>query len=282
MSHYEQVAIVGVGLIGGSIGLALKERGLARQVVGIGRRQESLDKALAVGAIDMASIDLEAGVDSAEVVVIASPVSTIAEFARRALAAAPQSAVVTDAGSTKAEISCVLSNSLDSASARFVGSHPLAGDHRTGPEFALANLFEDRTVVTTPLESSSPEAIAKVESFWQNLGARVVKMEAAEHDRALATTSHLPHMVASALASITPQEWLPLTAGGWQDTTRVAAADPELWTQIFAQNKSAVLEAIRQVTAELEKLTSNLEEEDWDKLQATLHNAKRIRDALGN
>lgn len=282
MSSYQRVAIVGVGLIGGSIGLGLKQRGLADSVVGIGRRKESLDKALAVGAIDSASTDLASGVESADVVVIASPVSTIADFAQQAVAATSDSTVVTDAGSTKAEISTELAASLGAGASRFVGSHPLAGDHRTGPEHAKADLFARRTVVITPLESSSTEAIAKVETFWQNLGAQVATMDPHEHDQALATTSHLPHIMASALANSTPEEWLALTAGGWHDTTRVAAADPELWTQIFAQNKAAVLAAARQVTTELEKLTSSLEDENWDQLQEMLTNAKRIRDALGN
>ena len=282
MPTYRKVAIIGVGLIGGSIGLALRQRGLGQHIVGIGRRQSSLDRALACQAIDEAATDLEKGVDGAELVVVATPVATVADFVCRALAAAPEEAVVTDAGSTKGAICATVESRLQSAAGRFVGSHPLAGDHRTGPEHARGDLLDGKTVVMTPTESTSEETIATAELFWQNLGARVTKLAPTEHDKALAATSHLPHLAASALAAATPAEWLPLAATGWADTTRVAAGDPELWTQVLAQNKRAVLDALDRLGEQLEKLEADLRDENWSELREALEEGKRIRDALGS
>ena len=282
MPTYRKVAIVGVGLIGGSIGLALRQRGLAQCVVGIGRRQSSLDKALACQAIDEATTDLEEGVDGAELVVVATPVTAVADHVCQILAATPEDVVVTDAGSTKGAICAAVESRLQGTAGRFVGSHPLAGDHRSGPEHARGDLLEGRTVVVTPTESTQIETIAKAEAFWQNLGARVTKLSPTEHDKALAATSHLPHLLASALTVATPAEWLPLAATGWADTTRVAAGDPELWTQVLVQNKPAVLAALDRLNEQLEKLESDILDENWSELRKTLQNGKRIRDALGS
>lgn len=282
MPIYRKVAIVGVGLIGGSIGLALKQRGLAEKVVGIGRRQSSLDRALSVKALDDGGTDLETGVDGAELVVVATPVAEIADLVCRAAAAAGNSALVTDAGSTKATICADVESRLASAAGQFVGSHPLAGDHRTGPENARGDLLADRTVVVTPTASTPAETVAKVEAFWQSLGAEVTRLSPAEHDEAVAATSHLPHLVASALAAATPAQWLHLASTGWADTTRIAAGDSQLWAQIFAQNRPALLEALHCFEEKLQLLHTGLTEENWLELQQLLLQAKRTRDALGD
>jgi len=281
MPSYENVAIIGVGLIGGSIGLALKQRGLANEIVGVGRRQESLDKALACGAINRATTDLAEGVASADVVIVATPVASVVDDVCRALAAVPTGAWVTDVGSTKASIcAAIAGNSLENSS--FVGSHPLAGSHQSGPEHACGDLFEGKVVVITPTASPPPTTIERVQAFWEALGAQVVPMPPEQHDQALAATSHLPHLAASALAAVTPAEWLSLAATGWADTTRVAAADPELWTQIFAQNAPDVITALDRLIGQLQTTRSHLAGEDWPKIQDFLHQAKRTRDALGN
>lgn len=282
MPKYRKVAIVGVGLIGGSIGLTLRQRGLAAEVVGIGRRQASLDKALGCGAVDRATIDCAEGLADAEVVVVATPVESTAELVCRAVELATDTALITDVGSTKALICQEIETRLPEAAQKFVGSHPLAGDHRTGPEHARSDLFEDKTVVTTPTKSTPQTLVAQVESFWKSLGAQVVRMSPGEHDEALAATSHLPHLVASALAAATPEDWLPLAATGWADATRIAAGDPELWTQIFSQNHAAVLQALDRLDDALSEIRTALTDENWTDLQKTLQQAKRIRDALGN
>jgi len=277
----QKVAIVGVGLIGGSIGLALRQRGLAAEVVGIGRRQSSLDKALDCGAIDRAELDLKQGVAAADVVIVASPVGAVIEHVCTALDSVGSQALVTDVGSTKATICAGIEKQAKMLSSQFVGSHPLAGDHRTGPENARADLLDRKTVVITPTSSTLVSAVNQTESFWQSLDARVVRMSPNEHDQALAATSHLPHLVASALAAATPDEWLSLAATGWADTTRVAAADPELWTQIFTQNKTALLDSLDRLVDQIDQLRAGISAENWSQIQDTLKKAKQTRDTLG-
>jgi len=277
----QKVAIVGVGLIGGSIGLALRQRGLAAEVVGIGRQQSSLDKALDCGAIDRAELNLKQGVAAADVVIVASPVGAVIEHVCTALDSVSSQALVTDVGSTKASICAGIEKQAKTLSSQFVGSHPLAGDHRTGPENARADLLGGKTVVITPTESTSESSASRIENFWRSLDACVVRMSPDEHDRALAATSHLPHLVASALAAATPAEWLSLTATGWADTTRVAAADPELWTQIFTQNKAALLDSLDRLVDQIDQLRDGISTENWSQIQDTLKKAKQARDTLG-
>jgi len=278
----ENVAIVGVGLIGGSIGLALRQRGLAGEVVGIGLRQTSLDQALACGAIDRAELDLKTGVATADVVIVASPVASVVEQVCLALAAVGSQVLVTDVGSTKATICSGVEKQAKTLSQQFVGSHPLAGDHRSGPENARANLLDGKTVVVTPTKNTPESTTDRAEAFWNSLDARVVRMSPDEHDLALAATSHLPHLVASALAAATPDEWLSLVATGWADTTRVAGADPELWAQIFSQNKTALLGALGRLVEQIDQLREDISAENWTQIQDTLQKAKRTRDSWGS
>ena len=282
MSSAQKVAIVGVGLIGGSIGLALRKRGLARNVTGVGRNKVTLDKALAVGAIDQATTDLAAGVANAEIVVVATPVDSVAEHIGQVVTLAPQARLITDAGSTKSVICREVEARLASQFQNFVGSHPLAGDHRTGPENAREDLLQDRTVVVTPTKNTSAEVLEIAKDFWQSLGASVHFMSPEEHDLAVASTSHLPHLVASALAKCTAQKYLPLAATGWADTTRVAAGDAELWTQIFSQNTIGMLPVLDSLISQLQEMRAQIATGEWSHLQETLLQAKQIRDALGN
>jgi prephenate dehydrogenase len=287
MAEYDTVAIVGVGLIGGSVGLALRERKLARTIVGVGRRQTSLDAGRRVGAIDHGYTNLAEGVSQAQLVVICTPVDTIAERAILAAAACPAASLITDAGSTKESIVSAVDAALASrrSGPRFVGSHPLAGDHRTGAEFARADLFDNRTVVITPTEATRPAAVTETRGFWESLGANVTTMSATDHDVALAMTSHLPHLVAVALAAATPKNLLPLAASGWRDTTRVAGGDPNLWQPIFAANRPHVLEALEQLTDSLDNIRESLELGDWENFNSILEAAAKVRrerDALGD
>jgi prephenate dehydrogenase len=287
MAEYDTVAIVGVGLIGGSIGLALRERKLARRIVGIGRRQNSLDAARKIGAIDEGVTNLAAGVSEAQLLVVATPVDTIAERVVQASTAVPANCLITDAGSTKEAIVATVDAALAPrrGGPRFVGSHPLAGDHRSGPEHARADMFDGRMVVVTPSEETRPAALTEARGFWESLGANVMQMSPAKHDVALALTSHLPHVVAIALAAATPAEFLPLTASGWRDTTRIAGADPKIWQPIFAANREHVLDAIDTMSDVLGGLREALEHGDNESLLATLEAAakkRRERDALGD
>jgi prephenate dehydrogenase len=287
MAEYDTVAIVGVGLIGGSVGLALRERRLARTIIGVGRRQTRLDAARRVGAIDHAVTNLAEGVSQAQLIVISTPVDTIAERAIQTAASCPPASLITDAGSTKEAIVAAVDSGLAHrrSGPRFVGSHPLAGDHRTGPEHARGDLFDGRTVVVTPTSSTRPAAVTETCGFWQSLGANVTTMTPVEHDAALAMTSHLPHLVAVALAAATPKDLLPLAASGWRDTTRVAGGDPNLWRPIIATNRQHILDALRQVSDALERIRRALADGDNESLTSILELAaktKQDRDALGD
>ena len=240
---WKTVTIIGVGLIGGSIGLALRERKLAERVIGVGRRAATLRKAKQLGIVNATTLRLEDGVAEADLVVVATPIAQIVDQVCAAAQACRPETLITDAGSTKATIVARLNGQIPD-SIRFVGSHPLAGSEKSGPEAATADLFEGRVVVVTPSRTTHNGAAEDAADFWSALGATVFLMSPEEHDAALASTSHLPHLLASLLAGATPRADLPLTATGWQDTTRIAAGDPELWTQIFLDNKRNVLKSL--------------------------------------
>jgi prephenate dehydrogenase len=237
------VAIVGVGLIGGSIGLALRARGLVREVVGIGRDPGKLETAKANGAIDRATSDFPQGVAGAEVVVVCTPVSQVAHDVRRAAEIVPASTLLTDAGSTKKLIVETVQRHPQAA-ALFIGAHPLAGSERTGVVNARADLFEDRVCVITPTPFAPKERIERARQFWRGLGCRVIAMSPIDHDEVVAYTSHLPHALSAALAGSVPAEWLPLAAGAFRDGTRVAGSDTMLWTAIFRDNRGPLLKAL--------------------------------------
>ena len=283
-AHWDTVAIIGVGLIGGSIGMALKERGLARRVIGVGRRKESLDKAKAARAIDEATLDISSGVKDAELIIVCTPVGRIIDDVKQAAAHCPANALITDGGSTKGEIVKALDGKLPGklGTARFVGSHPLAGSEKNGPQNAKANLYEGRIVLVTPGKKTTSEDADAVSDFWSALGASVRQMSPVEHDKILAATSHTPHMVASALAAAMTDEERPLCGTGWRDSTRIAAGDVEVWTQIFLANRTNTLKSLARFEKTLSALKSALERDDQTRLIKLLTEAKRSRDALGS
>ena len=277
----ETLTIVGVGLIGASIGLAAKRRNLAARVFGAGRRQASLNQALALGAIDESFLDLGTAVRQAEMVVFCSPVDRIAEQVLAAASECARGALLTDAGSTKAEIVRSVESRLPQGIA-FVGSHPLAGSEKRGPEHADADLFQNRLTIVTQTSATNPSTLARTAAFWQALGSHIRVMDPEEHDQALARTSHLPHLVAAALAGILTPELQGLAASGFRDTTRVAAGDPSLWTGVFAQNRLAVLDALRQLEDCLSQFREALTAQNWSAVGDLLAQAKKVRDALGS
>ncbi len=281
MKSWNTVAIVGVGMIGGSIGLALRKRKLARRVIGVGRREETLRRAERVGAITEATLRLDEAVKAANVVVIATPVGQIVEKVCCAAEHAPSTALLTDAGSTKATLVRQIERALPTK-ARFIGSHPLAGSEKTGPESADADLLVGRLVVITPTRRTPAGVAEDAAAFWLALGADVVPMSPAAHDAAVAGSSHLPHLLASVIAQATPEAALPLTASGWRDTTRIAAGDPELWTEILLDNRANVLKSLARFEKTLSGVRAALERGDSAALRRLLASAKRIRDALGS
>ena len=281
MKPLGNVAIVGVGLIGGSIGLALRQRGLAETVVGIGRRQVSLRIARRVGAVTNTTIELAKGVAEAELVVVCTPVGRIVDDVRQAALRCPEGTLITDAGSAKRIIVEALDAGLPRG-CRFLGSHPLAGSEKSGAGNASADLFEGRVAIVTPTPNTRTEDFQRIEEFWEGLGSVVIQMSPAEHDRALAMSSHLPHVAAAALAATLPEKYFRLAGTGMLDTTRLAAGDPELWKQILMFNRENVVAALEQYGAKLTALHAALRDGNQDELARILTAAKKNRDALGS
>jgi prephenate dehydrogenase len=273
------LAVIGVGLIGGSVGVGARRRGVAGRVVGFDRDAGVLKRAVAAGILDDGQLDLAGVVADADLVIVCTPVDEIPTQVLAAAAVCRPGAVLTDVGSTKAVI-------LESIRGRlprgvgFVGSHPLAGSEKHGAEYASARLFEDRVVVLTPAPDSDEVPVALVRGFWEDLGARVRVMEAAEHDCALALTSHLPHLLAAALAGILPPDLAELTASGFRDTTRLASGSPGLWTAIFQANRDAVLAALDQFHDQLGRFRRALVQGDREALSTLLQQGKAARDRL--
>ncbi len=277
----DTISIVGVGLIGGSIGLAARKHGLAKEVVGVARRQATIDEAIQCGAITRGTTYLSEGVVDVDLVVICTPVAMIADQVLEAAASCRPGTVITDAGSTKGNIVTAIADGLPDG-VEFVGGHPLAGSHESGVAAARAEIYDGCVTLITPTRHSSAAAIARVEKFWQGLGSRTIHIDAEAHDGVLAVTSHLPHVVASSLAAATPTEYLDCTAGGWRDCTRIAAADCKLWEEILLANAAPTIAAIEQFQSYLDQFKQALAAGDAAALTAALTKGKQHRDALGS
>lgn len=277
---FDTVAIVGVGLIGGSIGQAIKERRVARHIIGIGRNFTSLQQAIARQAIDEARLDF-AAVAEADLVVVCSPVDMIARHILDAARAVRPGTIITDAGSTKASIVHAVEENLPNGT-RFLGSHPLAGSEKQGVEHARGDLFIEKVCVLTPTTRSHPAVQQRLTEFWQALGMTVRVMSPTDHDAALATTSHLPHFVASLLANQLPAHWYDVAASGFRDTTRLAGGDPALWLAIALENAPNIEHAFTQFADHVEVFRRALANRDRETLLHLLSSAKKVHDDLGN
>ena len=249
----QTLAIVGVGLIGGSIGKATKERGIAAHVVGIEANPASAEWALENGLIDSIASNVP---DQADLIALCVPSDVVPEWV---VALAGQPAPMFDVGSVKAPIVDAIA-AMQAVPAQFLPCHPISGSEKSGPQAADAALFDGCTVVITPLQQTATESQQTCTEFWQALGASVVCMSSQEHDAALAVTSHLPHLLAFAFMGQVTDEHLPLTGGGFRDFTRIAAADPELWWRIMQLNRGALSEALDDYRQNLEALASAIQQ----------------------
>ncbi|MBI3331282.1 MAG: prephenate dehydrogenase/arogenate dehydrogenase family protein [Candidatus Omnitrophica bacterium] len=240
--RFKQVTIVGLGLIGGSLGMALRRRRLARAVVGVSRRPASLRRARRLGAIDWGTTDLARAASGADVVVLATPVDAIVPYGRRAARAMRPGGVLTDVGSTKAAVVRALARGLPRG-VSFVGAHPIAGSERRGVEAADARLFDGTLCILTPTARTDRRALRVVRRLWTSLGGRVVTMSPDRHDRLLAGLSHLPHLVACSLIGAMTGA-LPRPPQSFLDMTRITQSDPDLWDDIFLSNRVHLLRAM--------------------------------------
>lgn len=281
----KKVAVVGVGLIGGSVGMALKKRHLVDEVIGIVRRQESIDESLKLGAVDRATLDLEEEVKDVNLSLIATPVGIIPQTAERIARRLSPGAIITDVGSTKAQVVKEVEDILPDGIS-FVGAHPMAGSERGGVNAARADLFEGSVCVLTPGDKTTPGALKTVKSLWESMGARTVEMKPEEHDFLVAATSHLPHLVATALVNLVDnlkgedERILSLIASGFKDTTRIASSSPLLWQDICLTNKKNIATMIDRLMALLEKMKECILEEDMETLLREFEKAKSLRDQL--
>ncbi len=275
----DNLLIVGVGLLGGSIALAARRRGVAARVTGFGRRAEVLERARDEGMLDEISLRLPEAAARSDLIIFCTPVDCIAEQVVEAGRHCLPGTLMTDVGSTKASIVRAVRGRLPTG-VEFVGSHPLAGSEKHGPAHARADLLDGRLVLMTPDAGSSDNALSRIHGFWTGLGARVRVMDAEEHDRALALTSHLPHLLSSALAGIVTPDLYELTASGFRDTTRLAAGHPGLWSAIFRDNQSHLLGALDRLEDRLRQFRSALQQGNAAALEALLEQAKKIRDEL--
>lgn len=275
--RFESVAIIGTGLLGASLGLALKKRGLAASVCGVGRRQSSLDTALERGAIDSAHLEPEAAVQGADLVVICTPAGSVPSMLDLVRKAAPKTAVVTDVTSTKHAV-CDHAARTWPAPRRFIGSHPMAGSENFGPEHATADLYEGRFVLVEPESDVDASAHASVCGLWEAVGAQVVLIDPAEHDRLLARTSHAPHIAASAVALLAHRgDVRPFAGGGLRDITRVAAGRPELWRDICLTNADAVAKALDELIETLQQFKDAVARKDGKRLDTLFEEGRQSR-----
>lgn len=274
-----QIAIQGVGLIGGSIAAALKKNNFPGSIIGVGRNLERLQKAIDSGLIDQAETDLKQAATSADLIIICTPVDMIIEDVLAAASTAQPGTLITDGGSVKGKICHELKDRLPEG-VTFIGSHPLAGSEKRGFEHADPDLYQNRVCVVTPEENTPTDQLDRLQRFWKSLGMQVVQLGANEHDGALAHTSHLPHLVAATLAGSLPDEHAVLTATGFRDTTRIAAGDPGLWNAIFQENQAGLLHSLDEFLALMKEYRTAIENRDADALKKLLENAKRKRDAL--
>ena len=276
----ESVTIVGVGLIGGSFSLALKDKGLVRNVIGVGRSADSLDKALELGLIDEV-LPLEAAVKKSDLIYVAIPVDATVPVMRQIMDLVTGQQIVADAGSTKKALCESLAG--HPMRSRFVATHPMWGTEYSGPEAAVHHAFEGRTCVICEKEKSDPAAVEVMEGLYRQMGMQMVYMDADAHDMHAAYISHISHITSFALANTVLEKEkedeaiFDLAGGGFESTVRLAKSNPAMWLPIFKQNRDHVLDVLNEHIAQLRKFKSCLEKENYDYLQELMDNANKIR-----
>jgi prephenate dehydrogenase len=281
--QFRKITIIGVGLLGGSVGLAVKRRRLAREVAGFVRRPTSLKNCEKAGAVDYATTDLLAAVSGSDLVILCTPLAQMRARAEEMLPALKRGAIVTDVGSVKAGVVRELESLISRTGAHFVGSHPMAGAEKTGVSAARADLFVNAVCVLTPTKKSNTSAVHRVEQFWKSLGARTLRLAPARHDLLVSRSSHLPHVVAATLANLVlapaqPAHQAALCANGFRDTTRIASGSPEMWRDIALANRKNLARSLDAFIADLQKFHGILKRADAKTIAKFFETAKIRRD----
>lgn len=275
MKLFKKVAIVGVGLIGGSLALAMKKKKLASRIVGVSRHKNTILLSKKIHAIDAGSCDINI-IKGADLVILATPVNTILNLAPKIQKIIKKDCIVTDVGSTKEAIVSRLRKIFPN----YVGSHPLAGSEKRGIINACSDIFKGSLCILTPARNTDKKAQRKIERLWQEIGAKVVFLTPSSHDKILSFVSHLPHIVAFSLIGIISPKFLKFASNGLKDTTRIAASDAELWGDIFLSNQKNISKAIKLFQGNLSKIKSAIDNKDKRLLTLMLKRAKAKRDNL--
>lgn len=283
MKLFENITIIGVGLIGGSLARACRQRGLAGTITGCGRNKAKLEKGVSLKIIDKFSTDPKEAVKDADLVVVGAPVGSIAGLIREILPALKSGCIVTDVGSVKNSLVREVDGFIPD-SVHFVGAHPIAGGERSGIEASNPLLFEGALCIVTPSEKTNMEALEKVVELWGNVGMKVQALDAVEHDYIFGAVSHLPHLVAYALMNtlgvLKTRNGEPITlysGGGLRDATRIASSDPVMWRDIFLSNKQSTLELLGQFRERLDEMQDWIEKEDGESLERAFSAANKYR-----
>ena len=280
-----RLAVIGVGLIGGSLSLALKAAGAVGEVVGCGRGKPNLEKALELGVVDRYTRDPVDAVKDADLVFLATPVKTLATVTKELLPGLKPGAILTDGGSVKGAVAAAIEPLLP-AGIHFVPGHPIAGTEKSGAEAAFPTLYRGKLCILTPTANTDPEALQLVEKMWQLVGSEVVRMSLEKHDRVLAAISHLPHMVAYSLVNAVgsydhyEENILEYSAGGFRDFTRIASSDPTMWRDIAETNRDGLLEMMEQFETFFAELKADVAEGSGEKLFEFFLRSKQLRDGI--
>ena len=280
---FRKITIVGVGLLGGSIGLVIKRRKLARQTAGFVRRAASLKDCEKAGVADFVTTDLLAAVWEADLVILCAPLGQMRPLAGRMLPALKPGAIVTDVGSVKTGVVRELESLFAKSGAHFVGSHPMAGAEKTGVSAARADLFVNAVCVVTPTKKTNRAALKRVKQFWKAAGSRVLALAPATHDALVSRSSHLPHVVAATLANLVldpaqPEFQAALCANGFRDTTRIASGSPEMWRDIALANPQNIARSVDAFVTDLQKIQRVVKKGDTKAIARFFETAKQRRD----
>jgi prephenate dehydrogenase len=281
--QFRKLTIIGVGLLGGSLGLAARKRRVAGEIAGYARREKTIVESEKIGALDYATTDLLAAVSGADLVILCTPIAQMQVLTEQFLPALKRGTIITDVGSVKADVVRELESLVTKAGAHFIGSHPMAGGEKMGVLASRADLYENAVCVVTPTKKSNAAAGRKVEQFWKSLGARTLRLDAAKHDLLVSRTSHLPHVAAAGLVSLVlgatrSQEQSALCATGFRDTTRIASGSPEMWRDIALANRKNLSQSVDAFIGELKKFQTALKKGDAKAVEKFFATAKERRD----
>lgn len=281
---FKKIVIFGVGLIGGSVALALKKLPNPPIIIGVGRSTQSLQEALALGIIDQAETTIATALENADLILIAAPVAQTPAILKSILPHLAANTVITDAGSTKSDVMAYAKAELGEHFHQFVGGHPIAGAEKSGPGAATADLYLGKNVILTPASMTNPGAVEKVALLWQTCGALVSNMRPEEHDSVFAAVSHLPHLLAFALVEDLAKRdnaeiLFKFAASGFRDFTRIAGSHPEMWRDIALANRQALLQELNIYQQAVSEMTALLENSDHEGLFALFEHASHARNA---